>query len=89
MRARQLWHWIYHQGVTDFDRMTNIAKDMRGRLAQNFVIGRATESSCQKSVDGTRKWLLRVRDGEEAETVHIPEEDRGTLCVSSQVGCIL
>jgi 23S rRNA (adenine2503-C2)-methyltransferase len=89
MRARQLWHWIYHQGVTDFDRMTNIAKDMRGRLAQNFVIGRATESSCQKSVDGTRKWLLKFRDGEEAETVHIPEEDRGTLCVSSQVGCIL
>ncbi len=89
MRARQLWHWIYHQGVTDFDRMTNIAKDMRGRLAQNFVIGRATETSCQKSVDGTRKWLLKFRDGEEAETVHIPEEDRGTLCVSSQVGCIL
>jgi 23S rRNA (adenine2503-C2)-methyltransferase len=88
-RARQLWHWIYHRGATDFATMTSLAKDFRGRLAERFVIERPTIATAQHSVDGTRKWLLRFADGQEVETVHIPEEDRGTLCVSSQVGCTL
>jgi 23S rRNA (adenine2503-C2)-methyltransferase len=88
-RARQLWHWIYHRGATDFAAMTSLAKDFRARLAEQFVIERPTIATAQHSVDGTRKWLLRFGDGQEVETVHIPEEDRGTLCVSSQVGCTL
>jgi 23S rRNA (adenine2503-C2)-methyltransferase len=88
-RARQLWHWIYHRGATDFAAMTSLAKDFRARLAEQFVIERPTITTAQHSVDGTRKWLLRFGDGQEVETVHIPEEDRGTLCVSSQVGCTL
>jgi len=88
-RARQLWHWIYHRGATDFAAMTSLAKDFRARLAERFVIERPTIATAQQSVDGTRKWLLRFGDGQEVETVHIPEEDRGTLCVSSQVGCTL
>jgi 23S rRNA (adenine2503-C2)-methyltransferase len=88
-RARQLWHWIYHRGATDFAAMTSLAKDFRARLAEQFVIERATVAVAQQSNDGTRKWLLRFGDGQEVETVHIPEEDRGTLCVSSQVGCTL
>jgi 23S rRNA (adenine2503-C2)-methyltransferase len=88
-RARQLWHWIYHRGETDFARMTTLAKPARERLAEAFVVGRPTASRDLKSADGTRKWLLRWDDGQEAEAVHIPEEDRGTLCVSSQVGCTL
>jgi 23S rRNA (adenine2503-C2)-methyltransferase len=88
-RARQLWHWIYHRGATDFAAMTSLAKDFRARLAEQFVIERPTIASAQHSVDGTQKWLLRFGDGQEVETVHIPEEDRGTLCVSSQVGCTL
>ena len=88
-RARQLWHWIYHRGATDFAAMTSLAKDFRARLAERFVIERPTIATAQHSVDGTRKWLLRFGDGQEVETVHIPEEDRGTLCVSSQVGCTL
>ena len=88
-RARQLWHWIYHRGATDFAAMTSLAKDFRVRLAEQFVIERPTIATAQHSVDGTRKWLLRFGDGQEVETVHIPEEDRGTLCVSSQVGCTL
>ncbi|HVH82109.1 MAG TPA: 23S rRNA (adenine(2503)-C(2))-methyltransferase RlmN [Stellaceae bacterium] len=88
-RARQLWHWIYHRGVTDFAVMTNLAKGFRGQLAERFVLGRPEVEAAQTSRDGTRKWLLRFPDGNEAETVHIPEEDRGTLCVSSQVGCTL
>jgi 23S rRNA (adenine2503-C2)-methyltransferase len=69
--------------------MTSLAKDFRARLAEQFVIERPTIATAQHSVDGTRKWLLRFGDGQEVETVHIPEEDRGTLCVSSQVGCTL
>jgi 23S rRNA (adenine2503-C2)-methyltransferase len=88
-RARQLWHWIYHRGATDFAAMTSLAKDFRVRLAEQFVIERPAIATAQHSVDGTRKWLLRFGDGQEVETVHIPEEDRGTLCVSSQVGCTL
>jgi 23S rRNA (adenine2503-C2)-methyltransferase len=88
-RARQLWHWIYHRGATDFAAMTTLAKDFRARLAEQFVIIRPAVSQALHSADGTRKWLLKFVDGQEIETVHIPEEDRGTLCVSSQVGCTL
>lgn len=88
-RARQLWHWIYHRGETEFERMTTLDKKFRARLAERFTLQRLAASDQQLSVDGTRKWLLRLGDGNEVETVHIPEEDRGTLCVSSQVGCTL
>jgi 23S rRNA (adenine2503-C2)-methyltransferase len=88
-RARQLWQWIYWHGVTDFGLMTNIAKKTREQLAERFVIDRPGIVTEQRSVDGTRKWLLRFADGNEAETVNIPEEDRGSVCVSSQVGCTL
>jgi len=88
-RARQLWHWIYHRGVTDFAAMTTLHKSFRAILAEHFVVGRPQVSRDQASTDGTRKWLLRFPDGNEAETVLIPEEDRGTVCVSSQVGCTL
>jgi 23S rRNA (adenine2503-C2)-methyltransferase len=88
-RARQLWHWIYRRGVTDFAAMTSLSKPFRDKLAARYVLQRPVISRALASVDGTRKWLLRFRDGEEVETVHIPEDDRGTLCVSSQVGCTL
>jgi len=88
-RAQQVWQWIYWHGVTDFERMTNVAKKTRQRLADQFVIARPGIVTEQRSVDGTRKWLLRFADGNEAETVNIPEEDRGSVCVSSQVGCTL
>jgi 23S rRNA (adenine2503-C2)-methyltransferase len=88
-RARQLWHWIYHRGVTDFAAMTSLSKPFRDKLAARYELGRPGISHLSTSVDGTRKWLLRFPDGEKVETVHIPEEDRGTLCISSQVGCTL
>jgi len=88
-RARQLWHWIYHRGATDFAAMTNLARPFRDRLAERYALSRPAVSRTQQSRDGTRKWLLRFADSQEVETVHIPEEDRGTLCVSSQVGCTL
>jgi len=88
-RARQLWHWIYHRGVTDFTAMTSLAKPFRAALAERYTVGRPEVARALASVDGTRKWLLRFPDGQEVESVHIPEEDRGTLCVSSQVGCTL
>ena len=88
-RAAQIWQWIYWHGVTDFGRMTNIAKKARDRLADQFVVERPSIVTEQRSVDGTRKWLLRFADGNEAETVNIPETDRGSVCVSSQVGCTL
>jgi 23S rRNA (adenine2503-C2)-methyltransferase len=88
-RARQLWHWIYHRGVSDFAQMTTLAKDFRSALAEHYMVARPLESRALLSNDGTRKWLLKFADGQEAECVHIPEEDRGTLCVSSQVGCTL
>jgi 23S rRNA (adenine2503-C2)-methyltransferase len=88
-RARQLWQWMYVRGATSFDAMTSLGKPLRARLAERFVIARPEVARLQDSLDGTKKWLLRFVDGQEAETVHIPEEDRGTLCVSSQVGCTL
>src|SRR5256884_3636575 len=88
-RARQLWHWIYHRGATDFTVMTSLAKGFRERLADRYELRRPEISRALASLDGTRKWLLRFDDAQEIETVHIPEEDRGTLCVSSQVGCTL
>jgi 23S rRNA (adenine2503-C2)-methyltransferase len=88
-RAKQLWHWIYHRGETDFAAMTTLSKDFRARLAETCVVRRPEVAVAQVSKDGTRKWLLRLADGQEVETVYIPEEDRGTLCVSSQVGCTL
>ncbi|RMF00702.1 MAG: 23S rRNA (adenine(2503)-C(2))-methyltransferase RlmN [Alphaproteobacteria bacterium] len=89
MRTGQIWHWMYHRGVTDFDQMANISRSVQGLLARHFRISRPTVSSRQVSSDGTRKWLLRFADGNEAECVYIPDEDRGTLCISSQVGCTL
>ena len=89
MRVQQLWHWLYYRGVTSFDAMTNVSKDMRALLAEHCDIKRPEIATAQLSEDGTRKWLLRLEDGNEVEAVFIPEEDRGTLCVSSQVGCTL
>jgi 23S rRNA (adenine2503-C2)-methyltransferase len=89
LRAKQVYHWLYHRGVTDFAAMTDIAKPMRPWLAERFVIGRPQVVEAQHSTDGTRKWLLRTDDGHDYEMVFIPDEARGTLCVSSQVGCTL
>jgi 23S rRNA (adenine2503-C2)-methyltransferase len=94
MRARQLWHWIYNKGLTSFDLMTDISKDLRVQLEEAFQVGRPEIVTEQKSSDGTIKWLLKLAPDErgqrhEIETVYIPEEDRGTLCISSQVGCTL
>jgi 23S rRNA (adenine2503-C2)-methyltransferase len=88
-RANQVWHWLYHRGVTDFDAMTTLAKPVRELLADKFSIARPAITRDQASTDGTRKWLIRMNDGQEVEAVHIPEMDRGALCVSSQVGCTL
>ncbi len=90
-RAKQLWHWIYHQGATDFSKMSSIARPLQQRLAERFVVGRPSVAMEQASEDDTRKWLFRFRDGQEAETVYIPDrrEDRGAVCISSQVGCTL
>ena len=90
-RAKQLWHWIYHQGTTDFARMSSIARPLQDKLAQRFVVGRPEIATMQTSTDDTRKWLFRFRDGQEAETVYIPDRhaDRGAVCISSQVGCTL
>ena len=94
MRMRQLWHWMYNRGVTDFSVMTDISKDLQRKLDEAFVIARPEVVTEQISSDGTRKWLLRLAPDDkgarhEIETVYIPEEDRGTLCISSQVGCTL
>ncbi len=86
-RAKQLWTWIYCHGARDFDAMTNLAKPVRAKLAEHFTIWRPEIVEDLQSVDGSRKWLLRMADGHEVETVYIPEEDRGALCVSCQVGC--
>ena len=88
-RAKQVWHWIYQRGVSDFEEMGNVPKDIRAVLIEQFTIARPEIITEQKSVDGTMKWLLRMSDGQEVETVFIPEEKRGTLCISSQVGCTL
>jgi 23S rRNA (adenine2503-C2)-methyltransferase len=89
MRVSQLWSWIYVRGATEFADMTDVAKELRASLASRVTLARPRVVSEQVSVDGTRKWLLRLYDGKEIETVYIPEEDRGTLCISSQVGCTL
>ena len=88
-RADQLWHWIYFRGETDFARMTTLAKSLREKLGRTCRVGRPEVTRDLRSADATRKWLLRFADGNEAETVLIPEDDRGALCVSSQVGCTL
>ncbi|WHZ35036.1 23S rRNA (adenine(2503)-C(2))-methyltransferase RlmN [Sagittula sp. MA-2] len=89
MRVNQVWQWVYFWGVRDFESMTNLAKDYRAKLAATFEISLPEIVSKQVSADGTRKYLVRIAGGHEVETVYIPEEDRGTLCVSSQVGCTL
>ncbi len=95
MRVQQLWHWIYFRGLTSFDAMTSVSKDLRATLAERFTLDRPEVVAEQISIDGTRKWLLRLpgeTQGErphEVECVYIPDTDRGTLCVSSQVGCTL
>ena len=89
LRAKQLWHWMYNRGVTEFALMTDIAKTMHPWLEERFVISRPEVVEAQVSSDGTRKWLLRSPDAQDYEMVFIPDADRGTLCVSSQVGCTL
>ena len=88
-RASQIWNWIYRSGTVDFNEMTNISKELRYLLSKNFNIWRPKISSTHQSQDGTIKWLLKLDDGNEVETVWIPDEERGTLCISSQVGCTL
>ena len=89
MRLGQVWQWLYHWGVRDFDAMTNLAKDYRILLAEYFTIDIPQVVTRQISTDGTRKYLVRIAGGHEVEVVYIPETDRGTLCISSQVGCTL
>jgi 23S rRNA (adenine2503-C2)-methyltransferase len=89
MRANQLWHWMYYRGATSFDVMTTIAKSLQRELDAAFTLARPPLVTAQQSKDGTRKWLLGLAPGQEVESVYIPEEDRGALCVSSQVGCTL
>ena len=89
MRVGQIWQWLYHWGTRDFDLMTNLAKDYRTLLSENFVIAQPEVVTRQVSEDGTRKYLVRIAGGHEVEVVYIPETDRGTLCISSQVGCTL
>ena len=89
LRSKQLWHQIYNRGATSFEAMSDIAKPQRAWLADRFLVGRPEVVVQQVSTDGTRKWLLRTRDGHDFEMVFIPDSDRGTLCVSSQVGCTL
>ena len=89
MRVRQLWNWIYVHGVSDFGRMSNLSRECRRELSERCAVGRLRIAADQQSTDGTRKWLLQGADGAAFETVFIPEPGRGTLCVSSQVGCTL
>jgi len=89
LRSKQIWHWLYNRGTTAFEQMTDIAKAQHPWLSERFVVGRPEVVEAQVSTDGTRKWLLRSPDGHEYECVFIPDADRGTLCVSSQVGCTL
>ena len=89
LRARQLFHWLYHRGAASFAAMTTMPRDLREQLAATYSVARPEIAAEQRSSDGTRKWLLRFADGQEVETVFIPEDDRGALCVSTQVGCTL
>ena len=88
-RARQLWRWVWRHGLTSFDEMSDLGKPVREQFAAMFSLDRPTVTRRLQSTDGTIKWLLRFADGNEAETVYIPDNDRGTLCISSQVGCTL
>ncbi len=88
-KAKQIWNWIYAAGITDFAAMSNISKTTRAKLEENYSIARPAISQDLLSTDGTRKWLIKFSDCREAEMVFIPEEDRGTLCISSQIGCTL
>ena len=88
-RTKQLWNWVYRRGARSFDEMSNISKALRAALAARHTLDRPPVTAAQRSTDGTRKWLLGLADGSQVEAVHIPEERRGTLCVSSQVGCTL
>ena len=88
-RAKQVWHWIYHRGATDFAAMTELSKDLRATLEKHCTVWRPTIAREQTSTDGTRKWLMQFNDGQKAETVFIPDDDRGAVCISSQVGCTL
>jgi 23S rRNA (adenine2503-C2)-methyltransferase len=89
LRAKQIWHQVYNRGATSFEAMSDIAKPQRAWFADRFVVGRPQVVVEQVSTDGTRKWLLKTPDGHDFEMVFIPDADRGTLCVSSQVGCTL
>ena len=89
MRVSQIWGWLYAHGAREFDQMSNVAKDLREKLAAHYSLARLELADAQHSNDGTRKYLFRLDDGQLVETVYIPELDRGTLCVSSQVGCTL
>ena len=89
LRAKQIWHWLYNRGAIEFSTMTDIARAQHPWLAERFVVGRPEVVEAQVSSDGTRKWLLRSPDAQDYEMVFIPDADRGTLCVSSQVGCTL
>ena len=88
-RAKQLWQWLYYHGVSDFEKMTSFSKDLRAKLAENFTITRPKIVTEQISVDKTHKWLLEFADGQRVEMVYIPEEDRGAVCISTQVGCAM
>jgi len=88
-RAKQVFHWIYHRGAKDFAQMSDLSKDLRARLETRFVLDRPGIAREQTSSDRTRKWLMQFDDGQKAETVFIPEDDRGAVCISSQVGCTL
>ena len=89
MRTNQLWNWIYVRGATSIDEMTNLSKEFRSELSKKFTVSRPEITNNETSSDGTQKWLIKFPDGSEIETVFIPDGDRGTLCVSSQVGCTL
>ena len=88
-RAKQLWQWLYYHGVSDFEKMTSFSKDLRAKLAENFTITRPKIVTEQISIDKTHKWLLELADGQRVEMVYIPEEDRGAVCISTQVGCAM
>ena len=88
-RARQLWGWVWRHGVTDFSDMTDLGKPLQALLSERFHVDRPAVSRRQDSSDGTIKWLIKLSDGQEAETVYIPDDGRGTLCISSQIGCTL
>ncbi|WP_414675577.1 23S rRNA (adenine(2503)-C(2))-methyltransferase RlmN [Magnetovibrio sp.] len=88
-RAKQIWHWLYHQGVKNISDMTSLSKSLHAKMEEHFYIGRLEVARHLVSVDGSQKWLFRLEDGNEIESVFIPDEGRGALCISSQVGCSL